>query len=124
MISLSFGEFPPDVCEAAYGSYRKFGVALDKGAVGAQAVALEMTFKGRLAVFADEDALEAGVGAAFMPIKKNAVVGVVVSPEVSLDGLPGSGFEAADRGFVDLDVIAAADAGAEKLIEWDEPLGK
>jgi len=43
-------------------------MTIDEGAVGAQAVALQVPAEGSTAFLIDEDAVEAGVGAAFVPL--------------------------------------------------------
>lgn len=61
MVALGFGELSPDMGEATYGSDCKLCVTLDEGAVGAQAVALEVALEGGFCFFSNEDVIEAGM---------------------------------------------------------------
>ena len=83
-----------------------------------------MAAEGFLAVLADEDAVEAGVGSAFVPIEKDAVLEVVIDPELAEGGFPFAGLEATDGGFVNLDVVGLAQAGGDELVEWPQAVGK
>jgi len=62
-------EFAGDVGEARYGDDGLLWVPGDEGAVGAQAVALEVATERGCAFFANEDGVETGVGPAFVPVK-------------------------------------------------------
>ena len=98
MVVARLFEFPADVREAGHGCDVQVGVTLDEGAVGAEAVALEVAVEG-LSVFpVDEDGVEAGVCAAFVPVVEDAVFGVVTDPEVAGGGFAVAGFEATDGG--------------------------
>jgi len=124
MILLSFEELAPDVRETAGGDDVQVRIALDEGAIGSQTVALKAATEGVTSFFVDEDVVEAGVGAAFVPVKKWPVFEVMVGPEVSGGGFAFTGFEAVDGRFIDLDVVAATDALGDDLIKWMEPVGK
>ena len=119
-----FTEFSPDVGEAADGDDVEMFVSIYKGAVGSQAVALEVATEGGFAIFADEDVVEASVGSAFVPIKKRAVLGVVIDPELSFLDLAISGDLAVDGCLVDFDVVAAAKFPGDELVEREEASGK
>ena len=119
-----FTEFSPDVGEAADGDDVEMFVSIYKGAVGSQAVALEVATEGGFAIFADEDVVEAGVGSAFVPIKKRAVLGVVIDPELSFLDLAISGDLAVDGCLVDFDVVAAAKFPGDEVVEREEASGK
>ena len=110
--------------EAADGDDVEMSVAIDKGAVGSQSVTLEVACEGGFAVFADEDVVEAGVGSAFVPVKKRAVLGVMIDPELSFLDSSISGDLAVDGCFVDFDVVAAAKFPGDKVVEREEPAGK
>lgn len=59
----------PDVGEAGDGDDFQVGMAGDEGLIGAQAVALQIALEGGVSFRADEDGVEAGVGAAFVPVE-------------------------------------------------------
>jgi hypothetical protein len=111
-------ELSPDVGEAADGDDVEMFVSINKGAVGSQAVALEVAVEGGFAIFADEDVVEAGVGSAFVPIKKRAVFGVVIDPELSFLDL------AVDGCLVDFEVVAPAKFSGDEVVEREESTGK
>ncbi len=102
-----FPEFPPNVGEAADGDDGQEGEAFDEGAVGAQAVALEVAGEGVFAFGVDEDVVQAGVGPAGLPVEERAVFGVVVDPEVAGGGLAASRVKVVDGRFVYFDVRGA-----------------
>ena len=104
VISFGFDELAPDVSEAAYGDDVEVRVTSDEGAVAAVAIALEVAVEGGFSFSIDEDVVETGVCPAFVPVKQDAVFGMVVGPEVALAGFPGAGFEAADRCLVSFDI--------------------
>ena len=117
MITFGFDELAADVCETADGDDVELWVTLDEGAVGSQAVALEVAGEGGVAFFADEDVVEAGVGPAFVPVEEDAVFGMMVGPEVALAGFPGARIEAANGCFIRLEVVAGAELGGDELVE-------
>jgi len=90
MVVLGFGELPADVNEAGNRRDGQVRMALDEGAIGAQAVALEVAAEGRFVVFANEDGVQTGVGAAFVPVEEHTVFGVMIDPEASAPGSPGA----------------------------------
>lgn len=59
-----------------------FRKAVDEGAVSAQAVALEVAAEGCFPTLANEDVVQAGVGAAFVPVEKHSVFIVVIDPKM------------------------------------------
>ena len=122
MVVAGFGKFSPDVSEAADGDDVEVLVALDESAVGSQAIALEMALKGGFVVFADEDAVEAVVGATTVPVVDDAVLGVMISPEVASLGFAGAGFEVVDGGFVSFDIVGLAEALGDEFVERKESL--
>lgn len=113
-----------DVGEAGYGCDVEPGMALDEGGVCAQAVALKVAVEGWLALRADEDVVQAGVGAAFVPIEEHAVFGMAVGPEVSERGFALAGLKAFDRSFIDLDVAGCAHACGDGLMERQQAFGE
>jgi len=117
-------KFSPNVGEAGDGDYSQVGMAGDEGLIGAQAVALQVALERGVSLFADEDGVEAGVGAAFVPVEKDAVLEVVINPELAEGGFAFAGVQATDGGFVDFDVVGLPEAGGEKLIEGQQSLGK
>ncbi len=117
-------EVPADVDEAGDGDDVQLGVARDEGLIGAQAVALKMAVEGRLSVVADEDVVEAGVGATFVKVEKHAVFGMVVGPEVSEDGFADTGLKAAHGSFVDFDVGGGAEACGDQVVERKQTVGE
>jgi len=145
VVVAGFPEFPPDVGEAADGDDGEFEMTLDEGAVSSQAVALEVSVEGGLAVFTDEDLIQAGVGSAFVPVEERAVFGVLVDPKVTGGGFSFPGFEARDgclifasarplrapfgrlcysAPFINANVVAHADALGDEIVEGQEPVGK
>lgn len=117
-------KFPPNVGQAADGD-DVFGIdALDEGAVGSQAVALQVALEGVPGFGVDEDLVEAVVGPAFMPVVERSVLGVVVNPEVSQGGFALAGFQAGDGGFVHFEVVAFPEFFGEKLVEPHQALGQ
>ena len=74
-------------------------------------------------MFADEDVVEAVVGAAFVPIEEYAVLGVVVDPEVAEGGFAAAGLEATDGCFVDFEVAGLSQAGGDVFVEGKEAIG-
>ncbi len=58
---------------------------------------------------ANEDGVEAGVGPAGMPIVEDAVLGVMVGPEVALLGFAAPGFKVVDGSLVYFEVVAQAE---------------
>jgi hypothetical protein len=119
-----FTEFSPDVGEAADGDDVEMVVSIYKGAVGSQAVALEVATEGGFAVFPDEDVVEAGVGPAFMPVEKRAVLGMMIDPELSFLDLAIAGDLAGDGCFVDFEVVAPAKFPGDELVEREESTSK
>ena len=117
-------ELSPDVDEAADGDDVEVFVSINKGAVGSQAVALEVAVEGGFAIFANEDVVEAGVGPAFMPVEKRAVLGVMVDPELSFLDLTIAGDLAGDGCFVDFEVVAPAKFPGNELVEREESTSK
>jgi hypothetical protein len=85
VVVFGFVEFAPDVCEAADGDDFKLRVALAEGAVGSQAVALEVAGERGVSVIVDEDVVEAGVGPAFAS-EFDAVAGSE-TPFLTVEGL-------------------------------------
>jgi hypothetical protein len=63
-----------------------------------------MAAEGGSAVLADEDVVQAGVGAAVVPVEEDAVFVVVIDSELAERGLAFAGLKAADGNLVDLDV--------------------
>ena len=124
VIVAGFPEFPPDVGEATDGDDVESEMTLDEGAVGSQAVALEVSVEGGLAVFADEDLIEASVGSAFVPVEERAVFGVLVDPEVAGGGFPFAGFEAWNGCLINANVVAHTDALGDEVVEGQEPPGE
>ena len=116
MIPSRFSELAPDVGEAADGDDLKVMVTFSKGAVGAQAVALEIAIEGVLVVFCDEDVVEAGVGPTLVPVEERAVFGMVVGPEVAFLCLTGAGLKVVDGCFVSLEVVTGAKLGGDQFI--------
>jgi len=104
VVIACFVKFTPDVGEAGDGDDFQMGMAGDEGLIDAQAVALQIALKGGAPFIADEDGVEAGVGAAFVPVEQDAVLEVVIDPELAEAGLAFAGVQAADGGFVDFDV--------------------
>ena len=119
-----FPEFPPDVGEATDGDDVEFEMTLDEGAVGSQAVALEVSVEGGFAVFADEDLIEASVGSAFVPVEERAVLGVLPDPEVAGGRFGFAEFEARDGCLINANVVAHADALGDEIVERQEPIGE
>lgn len=117
-------ELSPDVDEAADGDDVEVSVSINKGAVSSQAVALEVATEGGFAIFPDEDVVEAGVGPAFMPVEKRAVLGVMIDPELSFLDLAIAGDLAGDGCFVDFDVVAPAKFPGDEVVEREEASGK
>ena len=117
-------ERPADVGEAGDSDDLQFRMALDEGLVGAQAVALEVAAERRLAVLANEDGVQAGVGAAVVPVEEDAVFGVVIDPELAAAGLALAGLKAADGRFVDLDVGGGAEAGGDEVVKRPQAVGE
>ena len=124
IITAGFFELPTGVREAGHRGDVQIGMALDEGAIGAQAVALHVAVEGLAALFIDEDAVEAGVGAAFVPVVEDAVFGVVIDPEVSGGGFAVAGFEAANGGLVDLEVVGLAKLCAEDFVKRMKGVGE
>jgi len=85
---------------------------------------LEITIEAILAVFLDEDAIKAGVGSALVPVKKWAVFGMVVSPEVALLGFTCARLKVADGCFVDLEIVAGTKPKGEEMIKGLESCRK
>ena len=83
-----------------------------------------MSVEGVSAFFIDEDAVEGGVGAAFVPVVEDAVLGVVIDPEVAGGRFAVAGFEAADGGGVDLEVVGLAQLRTKDLVKGAEGIGK
>ena len=73
---------------------------------------------------AGEDAVEAGVGSAGVPVVEWAVVLVVEDPELAGGGFPGSWEEVFDGGLVDFDVGAGAHVGGDEVVEGLEGFGE
>lgn len=117
MITFGFNKLAADVREAADGDDVELWVTLDEGAVGSQAVALEVACEGGLSFFVDEVVVEAGVGSAFVPVEEDAVFGMMVGPEVALAGFTRAGIEAANGCFIGLEVVAGAKIGGDELVE-------
>lgn len=124
VVVAGFPEFPPDVGEATDGDDVEFKMTLDEGAVGSQAIALEVSVERGLAVFADEDLIEASVGSAFVPVEERAVLGVLVDPEVAGGRFAFAGFEARDGCLINANVVAHADALGDEIVERQEPIGE
>lgn len=124
VVVTGFPEFPPDVGEATDGDDVEFKMTLDEGAVGSQAVALEVSVEGGFAVFADEDLIEASVGSAFVPVEERAVFGVLVDPKVAGGGFSFTGFEARYGCLINTNVVAHTDALGDEVVEGQEPLGE
>jgi hypothetical protein len=101
-------EFASDVRKAGHGGDAQLRVTVDEGAVGAKSIALEVSVEELLALFVNKDTVEADVGAAFVPVEKDAVFCVMIDPEVAGGDFAIAGFEAADGGLVDLEVIGLA----------------
>lgn len=78
--------------------------------------------EGGLVVFADEDAVEAVVGATTMPVVDNSVFGVMVGPEVAGLGFAGAGLEVVDGCFVSFEVVGLPHARCDEVVEWKESL--
>ena len=72
----------------------------------------------------DEDGVEAGVGPAGMPVEEDAVLGVMVGPEVALLGFATSRFEVADRSFVDFEVVTEAEFFGLVVVEAAQESGE
>jgi hypothetical protein len=70
------------------------------------------------------DAGEAGVGTAVVPVEDPAVFIMVIDPEVARRGFARAGLQTSHRGFVDLDVVATADAHGDPLVERQKPVGQ
>ena len=124
MLVAGFLELAGDVGEAGYGGDGEFRMAVDEGAVGAQAVALEVAAEGCFPIPADEDVVQAGVGAAFVPVEEHSVFFMMIDPEVPRRGLARAGLQTSHRGFIDLDVVGLAQAGGNELIERLQPVGE
>ena len=75
-------------------------------------------------VCADENGIQAGVGAAFMAVEKNAVLLVVIDPELPEGGFAFAWVQAADGGFVYFDVVGLAEARGNQIVEGQQALGK
>ena len=117
-------ELSPDVDEAADGDDVEMVVSINKGAVGSQAVALEVAVEGGFAIFADENVVEAGVGPTFMPVKERAVLGVMIDPELAFLDLAIAGDLTVDGCLVDFDVVAPAKFPGDEVVEREESTGK
>ena len=96
VVAAGLGELPADMGETGHRRDGKLRMALDEGSVGAQTVALEVAVEGAFAVPSDENGVQACVGAAFVPVEKHAVLGVVVDPELAGRGFTLAGSEASD----------------------------
>ncbi len=59
-----------------------------------------------------------------MPVEQHAVLVMVIDPEVARRGLARAGLQTSHRGFIDLDVVALADAGDDELIEGQQAVGE
>ena len=122
VVVAGFGEFSPDVSEAADGDDVEVLVALDEGAVGSQPVALKVALEAGFVVFADEDAVEAVVSSATVPVVDDTVLGVMISPEVASLGFACAGFKVVDGSFVSFDVVRLAEALGDEFVERKESL--
>ena len=80
-----------------------------------------MAGEGAFPLFVDEDVVETGVGPAFMPVEEDAVLGMMVGPEVTLAGLPGAGLKATNRCFISLEVVAGAELDGDEVVERLKP---
>jgi len=69
VVIAGFVKLPPDVGEAGDGDDFQMGMAGDECLIGAQAVALQVALEGGVPFRADEDGVETGVGAAFVPVQ-------------------------------------------------------
>ena len=115
--------------EAGYGTdgvwdATLFFPALDEGAVGSQAVALKVTAKGYIIFSADEDAIQAVVGAAGVPIIKNAVLRVMIGPELTKAGFSFARVKVAKWGFVYFNVIARANVSGNDVVKGLKEVGE
>lgn len=120
MVFFGFEKFSPNVGKAGNGDDGKVGEAFDEGAVGSQAVALEVAAEGLFSVGCDEDSVKAGVGPAFVPVKERAVFGVMVNPEVSGGGSAFAGLKAVDGCFVHFEVRDLSETGGDALVEGQQ----
>ena len=78
---------------------------------------MEVAIEGVGGAFCDEDAIKAGVGSALVPVKKWAVFGMVVGPEVALLGFTSAGLKVADGCFIDLEIVAGTKLKGEEMVE-------
>lgn len=124
MVFFGFEKFSPNMGKAGNGDDSKVGEAFDEGAVGSQAIALEVAAEGLFSVGCDEDSVEAGVGPTFVPVKERAVFGVMVNPEVSGGGSAFARLKAGDGCFVDFEVRGLPEVGGDALVEGQQQVGK
>jgi hypothetical protein len=68
--------------------------------------------------------VEAGVGAAFVPVKEDSMFGLVIDPKISRCCFARAGLQTSHWGFIDFEVVGLAQAGADELIERLQPIGE
>lgn len=116
VIFAGFPKLTPNVGKAGNWDDVEIGVAFNEGAVGAKAVTLEAAGEGRFSFFVDKDVVEASVGATFMPVEEDAVVVMMVDPKLTYLNFAAAGFEAVDGGFVNFEVVAAAEFCSDEVV--------